>query len=117
VPYDEEVAAADEPSPAKLALKVLSGKFTERGQAARELDMLARRVTGVAKARHVAAYCKILLEAGTPIILGGWHRDVYDIWLEELKAFNPMLYTGSETPRQKDAVKRAFMAARPTASS
>jgi len=109
VPYDEDVAAADEAFARKLALKVLEGSFSERGQAARELDMFARRVTGVAKARHVAAFVKILLEAKTPIILGGWHRDVYDIWLEELKAFNPILYTGSETPKEKDAAKRAFM--------
>lgn len=109
VPYDEEVAAADEAFARALAVKVLEGNFTERGQAARELDMYARRVTGVAKARHVAAFVRILLEAKTPIILGGWHRDVYDIWLEELKPYNPKLYTGSETPREKDAVKRAFM--------
>lgn len=110
VPYDEEVVEADEAFARKLALKVLQGSFTERGQAARELDIFARRVTGVAKARHVAAFVKILLEAKTPIILGGWHRDVYDIWLKELAPYNPQLYTGSETPKEKDAVKRAFMA-------
>jgi hypothetical protein len=109
VPYDEDVVEADEAFARKLALQVLQGSFTERGQAARELDMWARRVTGIAKARHVAAYVKILLEAKTPIILGGWHRDVYDIWLRELAPYNPQLYTGSETPREKDAVKRAFM--------
>jgi hypothetical protein len=109
VPYDEEAAAADEQLARTLAQKVLSGSFTERGQAARELDMMARHTTGVAKARHVAAYVKILLEAKTPIILGGWHRDVYDIWLKELAAYNPLLYTGSETPKDKDRVKRAFM--------
>jgi hypothetical protein len=109
VPYDEEAAAADEQLARSLALKVLSGSFTERGQAARELDMMARHTTGVAKARHVAAYVKILLDAKTPIILGGWHRDVYDIWLKELAPYKPMLYTGSETAAQKDRVKRAFM--------
>jgi superfamily II DNA or RNA helicase len=108
VPYDEEAAAADEALARTLALKVLSGSFTERGQAARELDMMARHTTGVAKARHVAAYVKILLEAKTPIILGGWHRDVYDIWLKELAPYKPLLYTGSESPREKDKVKRAF---------
>jgi hypothetical protein len=110
VPYDEEVAEADEAFARQLAVRVLEGRFTERGQAARELDMWARRVTGIAKARHVAAYVKILLEAKTPIILGGWHRDVYDVWLKELAPYNPMLYTGSESPKEKDAVKRAFMA-------
>lgn len=110
VPYDEEAAAADEELARSLALKVMSGSFTERGQAARELDMMARHTTGVAKARHVAAYVKILLEAGTPLILGGWHRDVYEIWLRELAPYRPMLYTGSETAREKDRVKHAFMA-------
>lgn len=109
VPYDEEVAEADAAFAKTLAIKVLEGSFTQRGQAARELDMYARRVTGIAKARHVCAFVKILLEAKTPIILGGWHRDVYDIWLKELAPYNPKLYTGSETPREKDAVKRAFM--------
>lgn len=110
VPYDEDVVEADDAFARTLAQKVLSGSFTERGQAARELDMWARRVTGLAKARHVAAYVKILLEAKTPVILGGWHRDVYDIWLKELAPYNPKLYTGSETTKEKDAVKRAFMA-------
>jgi hypothetical protein len=110
VPYDEDAAAADEALARQLAMKVLKGSFTERGQAARELDMMARHATGIAKARHVAAFVKILLEAKTPIILGGWHRDVYDIWLKELKPYNPMLYTGSETALEKANVKRAFMA-------
>jgi superfamily II DNA or RNA helicase len=109
VPYDNEVAEADEAFARSLAIKVLQGSFTERGQAARELDMFARRVTGVAKARHVAAYIKILLDAKTPVILGGWHRDVYDIWLKELAAYNPVMYTGTESPKQKDAAKAAFM--------
>lgn len=109
VPYDEEVAEADEAFARTLALKVLQGSFTQRGQASRELDMWARRVTGIAKAKHVAAYIRILLEAKTPVILGGWHRDVYDIWLKELAEFNPVLYTGSETPTQKDEAKRRFM--------
>ncbi len=109
VPYDHEAAAADEELARQLAIKVLSGRFTQRGQAARELDMMARHTTGVAKAKHVAAFCRILLEAGTPIILGGWHRDVYDIWLAELAPYKPLLYTGSETVKQKDAVKKAFM--------
>jgi hypothetical protein len=109
VPYDNEVAEADEAFARQLAIKVLQGSFTERGQASRELDMWARRVTGIAKARHVAAYIRILLEAKTPVILGGWHRDVYDIWLKELAEFKPVLYTGTESPKQKDAAKQAFM--------
>jgi len=42
----------------------------------------------------------------------GWHRNVYDIWLKELYEFNPVLYTGSENARQKDAAKEAFLEGR-----
>jgi hypothetical protein len=109
VDHDEEVVEASADLARKLAMKVLTGSFEERGQASRELDAYARRVTGLAKARSVAAYVRMLLKAGTPVLLGGWHRDVYDIWLAELKEFNPVLYTGSESPKQKDTAKRAFI--------
>lgn len=92
-----------------LALKATTGTFVERGQAARELDLLARHATGVGKARAVAAYVRILLEAGVPLILMGWHRDVYEIWMKELADFNPVMYTGSESPTQKEASKQAFV--------
>lgn len=92
----------------KLALAVTSGSFVERGQAARELDARVRHATGVGKARHVAAYVRILLEAKVPVLLAAWHRDVYDIWLAELADFKPVLYTGSESPRQKQIAEDAF---------
>lgn len=92
----------------KLAMRTTSGSFVERGQAARELDALLRHATGVGKARHVAAYVRILLEANVPIVLAGWHRDVYDIWLRELADFKPVMYTGSESPTQKSAAVEAF---------
>ena len=91
-----------------LAMRTVSGSFVERGHAARELDALVRHATGVGKARHVAAYVRILLEAGVPVVLAGWHRDVYDIWLEELAEFNPVMYTGSESDKQKEAAENAF---------
>lgn len=94
----------------QLAQKAVSGTFTERGQAGRELDMMVRQATGVGKAKSVAAYARILLEAEVPILLVGWHRDVYDIWLKELAEFNPVMYTGSETPKKKNEAKRAFLA-------
>ncbi|MGU3387200.1 SNF2-related protein [Methylobacterium sp. D53M] len=109
VPYDEDVAAESEDLARALAIKVLSGTFTERGQASRELDMLARQVTGVAKARHVANVVRILLSSGTPVILAGWHREVYEIWQEALKEFAPLMYTGTETPVQKERNKQRFI--------
>jgi SNF2 family DNA or RNA helicase len=84
-----------------LALKVVNGSFSERGQAARELDLLARHATGVAKAKSVAAYVRILLESDIPVVLAGWHRDVYDIWQKELAEFKPAMYTGTESPKEK----------------
>jgi hypothetical protein len=109
VDYDEEVAASVEDLARKLAQRVMTSSFTDAGQAARELDMLARMTTGVAKAKSVAAYCRMLLKAGLPIILTGWHRDVYEIWLRELAEFKPVMYTGSETPVQKDRAEKAFV--------
>lgn len=109
VEVDDEEVADQEELAIKLAMKVVSGSFTERGQAARELDALSRHMTGVAKAKSVAAYVRMMLKAGTPILLTGWHRSVYDIWLEELRDFNPMLYTGTESPGQKDRTKHAFV--------
>lgn len=92
-----------------LAVRATTGSFLERGAAARELDLLARHTTGVAKARSVAAYARILLDANIPVVLMGWHRDVYDIWLRDLAQFNPVMYTGSESPAQKQRSKEAFV--------
>lgn len=110
VDHDQKVVDDAEALAVALAQKVVSGSFTERGQAARELDMFARRVTGLAKAKHVAAFVKLLLRQKVPVLLAGWHREVYDIWLAELAEFSPVMYTGSESPKQKDAAKHAFMA-------
>jgi hypothetical protein len=93
----------------QLALKVVGGSFMERGQAARELDAFMRHSTGVAKAREVAAFVRIILESGEPVLLAGWHRDVYGIWEAELWDFNPVFYTGTESPSQKQAAKDAFL--------
>ncbi len=109
VQYDSETAYKNMEIAKMLAVKVISGSFVERGQAARELDMMLRHDTGVGKAVGVANYVRILLENGEPIILAGWHRDVYDIWLKELKEFNPVMFTGSESPIEKDAAKNAFI--------
>lgn len=94
----------------QLAMRTVTGSFTERGQAGRELDMMVRQATGVGKARHVAAFCRLLLDAGNPIILAGWHREVYDIWLRELRVYKPVMYTGTESPKQKEESVRAFLA-------
>jgi hypothetical protein len=110
IPYDEEVAAQSEDLARQLALTVTRGDFMASGQAAREFNALMRHTTGVAKARHVAAFVKILLGHGRPVLLTGWHRDVYDIWMAELAEHEPMLFTGSESTTAKRKAKKAFMA-------
>src|SRR3546814_3141016 len=67
-----------------LAQRVLTGSFHDRGEASRQLDIKMRQITGVAKARPVAAYVDMLLREHERVLLTGWHRDVYDIWLSKL---------------------------------
>jgi len=77
---------------------------------ASDLDWRLRRATGLAKAGYVAAFVKMLVESGEQVVLYGWHRDVYDLWLDALAETRPALYTGSETPAQKQAAKQRFLA-------
>ncbi|UUY01948.1 SWF/SNF helicase family protein [Svornostia abyssi] len=79
--------------------------FTASG----EIDMQMRRATGVAKAPYVAAFVDMLLESEQKVVLFGWHRAVYSIWLERLAEHNPVLYTGSESPMQKEQSRARFM--------
>lgn len=80
-----------------LAMKVITGGFREKGDAARDFDWRMRHDTGVAKAKAVCEIVKMIVETGEKVVLFGWHRDVYDIWLRELSDYYPVLFTGSET--------------------
>lgn len=108
VGWNEGDAETDRELQRKLAQRVLNGGFHERGEAARQLDMLVRQETGIAKARSVAAYVRTLVEAGEPVLLGGWHREVYRIWNECLADLNPMMFTGSESQPKKRAAVEAM---------
>jgi hypothetical protein len=77
VEYDEKEVKKSEQRARELAQRVTTGSFIERGQAAQELDMLARYTTGISKARAIADYVRILLEADEPVVLGLWHRDCF----------------------------------------
>lgn len=80
----------------------------ERMQASGRFDNLMRQATGVAKAPYVVEFVRMLLGNGEPIVLFGWHRAVYSIWMEGLAEFNPVLYTGTESPSQKAEAVEAF---------
>lgn len=109
VEHDEEALKSVEETARALAIKATTGEFTQRGQASRDLDMLIRHQTGVSKAKAVAQFARILVEGGEPIVLVGWHRDVYDIWLEALADLKPAMYTGSESAAGKNREKERFL--------
>lgn len=109
IDYDQSEIQKIEDLARALAVKTVSGTFTERGQASRELDVMVCHATGVAKAKRVAQFVRVLLEAGEPVLLAGWHRDVYDIWLKELSDHDPVMYTGSETSAAKERAKQACL--------
>lgn len=109
VAWNEGDVETDRDLQRRLAQRVLTGSFTQRGQAARELDLLLRQETGIAKARAVAAYVRNLVAAGEQVILGGWHREVYRIWNESLSDLRVVMFTGSETQPQKKAARQAIL--------
>jgi SNF2 family DNA or RNA helicase len=112
VDWNEGDAQTDVDLQRSLAQRVLNGRFTERGQAARDLDMLVRQSTGIAKARSVAMYVRMLVEAGESVLLAGWHRETYRIWNEVLGDLNPVMFTGSESQAKKKLAKAAFIEGR-----
>jgi SNF2 family DNA or RNA helicase len=93
----------------KLAVKALQGGNLERGQARMDLDIMVRQATGISKARGIANYVRLFLENGEKVLLGLWHREVYRIILEQLEEFNPQMYSGSESPKQKQDAYNAFI--------
>lgn len=98
---------------AELARTILgTGKESHRGEkmmASEEFNNILRQATGIAKAPNVAAFVRMLVEGGEKVVLFGWHRTVYDIWLDQLKDLNPVLYTGSESTKAKDESRQAFI--------
>lgn len=95
----------------ELARIILSDNPLGRGdkfRASEELSILLRQATGIAKAPYVAEFVKLIAETESKIVLYGWHREVYELWLEQLKELAPVMFTGSESPKQKRASKKAF---------
>ncbi len=84
-------------------------KRGQKMQASEELSGLVRQATGIAKAPYVAAFVRMLVESGKKVVLWGWHRAVYDLWMDALKDLKPVLYTGSESSTQKEAARTAFV--------
>lgn len=114
VESDESALEAIRSSAAELARIILSQSERplargEQFRAGGELDMLVRQATGIAKAPYVAQFVRMLVESGEKVVLYGWHREVYRLWLDRLKEFNPVMFTGTESPAQKEASKQSFI--------
>ena len=103
VPSDANVLNELSGNAIEMARLILSADTsnTTRWQTSAELDWKLRQATGVSKAPFVADFVRMLLSSQEKVLLLGWHRTVYDIWMERLKEFNPVMYTGSESPTQK----------------
>lgn len=113
-PIDCDTAPLDDIKDAagELARIILSQEKQVDGnkmRAAEEFNVLLRQATGIAKAPHVAAFVNMLLENGEKVVLYGWHRAVYKIWLSKLSHHNPQLYTGSESVPQKQKSVETFV--------
>lgn len=94
----------------RLAEKVLNDSdWKQRGQAARKLDLEMRHITGVAKAREVAAYVRMLVEAGEQVLVCAWHREVWDIYRRAWGDIAIAFFTGAETQRRKADARDQWM--------
>lgn len=113
-PCETNTAALDaiESAAGELARIILGDTEEQRGQkmqASEELNGLVRQATGIAKAPYVAAFVRMLVESGEQVVLYGWHRAVYDLWMDALKDLSPVLYTGSESVNQKEQARDKFI--------
>ncbi|WP_199438581.1 DEAD/DEAH box helicase [Vibrio owensii] len=107
-PDSKNIAAAEELAE-QLAIRALTSNFNESGIASREFDLQMRQMTGIAKAKHAAAMARLFIESGKSVILYGWHKAVYEIWARELSDLEPLWFTGSESPTQKERSKNEFI--------
>lgn len=112
VDIDEAPLQEVESSATELARIILTQGGQARGaqlRASEELGWRLRQATGIAKAPHVADFVRMLVESGEPVLLYGWHREVYSIWMERLKDLKPAMFTGTESPNQKAEAARRFI--------
>lgn len=81
----------------------------ERGRISRAAVNETRQAIGIAKAPYVTNFIKMLLDAGESILLFAYHHAVFDIYKEDLKAYNPVEITGRQNSNEKNKSEQAFM--------
>jgi len=111
VDSDSSALSEAKDAASELAAIILSqeSKKEDRFSAAGQFDSKMRQITGLAKAPFVAEFIRMIVDQSGPVVVFGWHRDVYSIWCEKLKNLNPVLFTGSETPVQKQRNLESFL--------
>ena len=92
-----------------LALGILELKVGDSAKAQRDFDIKMRHATGVAKAKPVAEFVKMLLETEDRVMITAWHREVYEIFQRELKDYGIAMVTGTESPNQKSKNIERFL--------
>lgn len=102
--HDAKSAAAEY---ARVLLRE-GGNPLEKGEAAREIDHRMRQATGIAKAKAVAAFVRMLVENGEQVLLYGWHHAVYRLWAEHLEGIKCASYTGEDTQSDRKRAKHLF---------
>lgn len=110
---DPEALRRVESEADELARILISRAGRERGEvmrASEQLSNLLRQATGLAKAPYVAAFVRMLVDAGERVVLYGWHRAVYDVWRDRLEDLAPAMYTGSESTTAKQRQLERFLA-------
>jgi SNF2 family DNA or RNA helicase len=110
VEYDSKIMSKMTGDADQLARTILTGAFTEKGQAARQLSIKLRQATGIAKAPFVAEFVAQLCLSGEKVVLAGWHREVYSIW-QRVLAQNQVpsfIYTGTESNSAKELAVKGF---------
>lgn len=110
VDHDQEAFTEIEKSATAMAMAMFADNIKpfEKLQATGEFNAQMRLATGLSKAPYVAQFVKMLVESQEKVVLFGWHHRVYDVWMRMLAEFNPVLYTGAQTPNQKLAALEAF---------
>ncbi|MBZ4373283.1 DEAD/DEAH box helicase [Corallococcus sp. AS-1-6] len=93
---------------ARIILAQGGVKPEERLHASGELSWRLRQATGIAKAPFVAEFVRMLVENGERVLLYGWHHEVYSIWRERLAEYSPAIFTGQESPAQKEEQAKRF---------
>jgi len=81
----------------------------EKGRLTREIVEDTRQAVGIAKAKYVATFVRMLLEAGEKVLLFAYHHAVFDIYEKELKEFKPVRISGRETAKEKGEAESGFM--------